>query len=52
MEWNHIRSVGEGVVGIRMDFHEEPVYAGAGCRTGQRLDKFALPALLRAAASR
>ncbi len=32
-----------------MDFHEEPVDTGAGCRAGERLDELALAAGLRAA---
>src|SRR6266850_4232876 len=52
MKRYHVRPVGQGLVGIGMDFHEEAIDSDAGCCAGQWLDKFTLAAGFGSSAAR
>ena len=44
MKWNHVGSIGQGGIRIRMHFHEKPVAAGSCRRACQGFDEFTLAA--------
>lgn len=52
MEWHHIGSVRQGLIGIGMHFHKEAIDSNAGCRAGQWLNELTLATGLRATAAR
>jgi len=43
-ERNLVRSVGHGICGVRVDFHEEPVHSRGHRGAGQDWSKFAIAA--------
>src|SRR5215472_4266240 len=51
MQWDHVRTIRKGFIGIRMHLHEEPVNThSCGC-TGERFDEFSLAAGFRSTAA-